>query len=182
MHTFTDVACTLLISWHTLGVSPCHRCLYEPVAWYWLGWREFPLAQSVEHWSHKPKDPSSNPGGCNRIFHNCICICDNGAPTWIRCSFVWQKYSLSNLQKCDWTSNLEDEIPRGGGICHRCLYEPVAWYWLGWRESPLAQSVEHWSHKPKDPSSNPGGCNRIFHNCICICDIRMHLSDCAACA
>ena len=68
----------------------CHRCLYETVAWYWLGWRESPLAQSVEHWSRKPKDPSSNPGGCSANFHNCICICDNGAPTWIRCLFVWQ--------------------------------------------------------------------------------------------
>ena len=58
--------------------------------------------------------------------------------------------------------------------CHRCLYEPVAWYWLGWRESPLAQSVEHWSRKPKDPSSNPSGCNTIFHNCICICDMFMY--------
>ena len=58
--------------------------------------------------------------------------------------------------------------------CHRCLYKPVTWYWLGWRESPLAQSVEHWSHKPKDPSSNPGGCNKIFHNCVCICDTVMY--------
>ena len=70
--------------------SYCHRCLWEPVAWYWLGWRESPLAHSVEHWSRKPKDPNSNHGGCSTIFHNCICICDNGAPTWIRCFFVWQ--------------------------------------------------------------------------------------------
>ena len=33
-------------------------------------------------------------------FHNCNCICDNGGPMWIRCFFMWQKYSLSNLQKC----------------------------------------------------------------------------------
>ena len=45
-------------------------------------------------------------------------------------------------------SNLEDKIPRGGGI-H--ISPPVAWYWLGLRESTLAHSVEHWSFFPKGP-------------------------------
>ena len=56
----------------------CHRCLYDPVARLeGILWPD-PLAHSVEHWSRKPKDQSSNHGGCNTIFHNCICICDNG--------------------------------------------------------------------------------------------------------
>ena len=74
------------------------------------------------------------------------------------CLNLWQRSASVKEQSTCYT------------LCHRCLYEPVAWYWLGWRESPLAQSVEHWSHKPKDLSSNPSGCNTIFHSCICICD------------
>ena len=88
---------TYIISSDAKWPCQCHRCLCEPVAWYWLGWRESPSAQSVEHWSRKPNDPSSNPGGCGTIFHNCIGICDNGAPTWIRCFFVWQNIAKLRL-------------------------------------------------------------------------------------
>ena len=47
-------------------------------------------------------------------------------------------------------------------ICHRCLYEPVAWYWLGWRESPLAHSVEHWSRKQRTRVRIPAGAIQFF--------------------
>ena len=66
-----------------------------------------------------------------------------------------------NIPRQTW-KNYEDVIPFGRGIRHRYLCKPVAWYWLGWRESPLAYSVTHWSRKPKDPSSNPGGCSSVL--------------------
>ena len=42
------------------------------------GWRESPLAHSVEHWPRKPKGPEFESRRCNTIFHYCISICDNG--------------------------------------------------------------------------------------------------------
>ena len=44
-------------------------------------------------------------GGGN-MFQNCICICDNGAPRWIRCFFVWQNIPCQTCITCPWGSNI----------------------------------------------------------------------------
>ena len=54
--------------WYLEKLSLCHRCLYEPVAWYWLGWRESPLAQSVEHWSRNKRTRVRIPAGAVQFF------------------------------------------------------------------------------------------------------------------
>ena len=77
---------------------------------------------------------------------------------------------VSNRGTCDnlWCvdNNNKHLITIKRCMCHRCLYEPISWYWLGWRESPFSPF-----DRALDSSSNPDGSNTIFQNCIGICYI-----------
>ena len=103
------------------SVYPMWLC--EQVAWYWLGLRESPLAQSVEHLLRKPKQRSSN-------CRECICICYKWRSTWGWVFPMLHKTSSSTFQKCDLTS-----ISRRRFLVEGKYVAPVAWCWLGWKEA-----------------------------------------------